>query len=351
VTFRKRRGLGMSAWLVLVGLAALVGCGSDDPLVQPQPPKPLLVFSQQPTEVIAGLTLIEVRVTLMDTSGAVLHTPGTVTLMLETAPLGVSLSPLAAPLEHGVATFKDVALTRAGRYVFEARLDSLRVLSQTFIISAGPPGRLSVEAEPTEETVAGERIAPSIKVTVQDAYGNDLPQAEGVVTASLVGEGGTLSGTLTAPLLEGVATFSDLSVDRAGPYTLAFRHGLEAVIQSRPFRITPGAAVALRFWMPPSDTRAGEPITPAVAVAVVDRLGNVVTHASTPVTLALADNPGGGTLGGTLTVSAVQGVATFPDLSVQGVAEGYTLEATGASLASARSDAFDVLPTEGLGAR
>ncbi len=342
--FRKHLWVGMSVFVVLAGLTSLVGCG--EPIgVPPQPPKPRLVFSRPPADAPAGRALADVQVTLMDTSGAVLDSSGAVTLTLATAPLGETLTPREAPLERGVATFKDIAFTRAGRYVFEAGMGSLTMLSNTFVISAGAPGRLEVELEPAEQAIAGEPIGPSIKVAVQDVYGNELPRAAGEVTASLVGEeGGTLSGSLTVPVLQGVATFSDLSVDRVGTYRLAFRYGPEATVQSRPLRVTPAAAVALRFSTQPSDTRTGEPITPAVEVALVDRLGNVVSHASTQVTLVLGANPGSGTLGGTRTVATVQGVATFPDLSVHPAAEGYTLEAMAGLLMFAESEPFAILP-------
>lgn len=330
--------------IVLAGLIALVGCVGDEVEIESQPPKPHLAFGMQPTDAIAGTALAEVRVTLMDASGAVLHTPGEVTLRLASGPEGVTLPAVEAPMLHGNASFQGITLTSAGRYVFEARMDSLQALSQTFTISAGAPGRLVVAAEPIEEAVAGEPLAPSIKVAVQDAYGNALPRAGGEVTASLMGDGGTLSGSLTAPVVEGVATFSNLVVDKAGIYRLAFRYGLETAVASRLVRIIPGTAAALGFWAQPSTTVAGETITPAVAVAVLDRSGNLVTHASTAITLALGANPGGGVLNGTLTVAAVQGVATFADLSLPTSAEGYTLQATAGTLTPAQSEPFAIVP-------
>ena len=56
-----------------------------------------------------------------------------------------------------------------------------------------------------------------------------------------------------------------------------------------------------------------------------------------PVSIALAAHPGGATLGGTLTVNAVGGVATFGDLSVDKAGTGYTLRATAAGLPAATS--------------
>ena len=56
------------------------------------------------------------------------------------------------------------------------------------------------------------------------------------------------------------------------------------------------------------------------------------------VTLALANNPAGGTLGGTLTATAVNGVADFPGLTINNPGNGYTLQATTNGLTSATTD-------------
>ena len=60
------------------------------------------------------------------------------------------------------------------------------------------------------------------------------------------------------------------------------------------------------------------------------------------MTLALANNPTGATLGGTLTVTAVNGEATFYNLTIDKLGSGYTLTAANDSLTSATSDPFDV---------
>jgi hypothetical protein len=86
--------------------------------------------------------------------------------------------------------------------------------------------------------------------------------------------------------------------------------------------------VALAFAQDPTAALVGAVIAPAVTVNVLDDLGNICTHDnSTSVTVALT-TPGGATLGGTLTVTAVAGVATFDDLIVD-TAGTYTLTATG----------------------
>jgi hypothetical protein len=60
------------------------------------------------------------------------------------------------------------------------------------------------------------------------------------------------------------------------------------------------------------------------------------------VTIALAENPGGGTLGGTLTATAVDGVASFSGLTVNAPGTGYEIEATANGLVTATTRAFNV---------
>lgn len=97
------------------------------------------------------------------------------------------------------------------------------------------------------------------------------------------------------------------------------------------------------FVSQPSNTAAGAVISPAVTVRVEDADGNTVTSSTAAVTMALGNNPGGGTLAGTLTVKALNGVATFSNLVVNKSGRGYTLVAKSGRLADAVSEAFDIL--------
>jgi Ca2+-binding RTX toxin-like protein len=74
----------------------------------------------------------------------------------------------------------------------------------------------------------------------------------------------------------------------------------------------------------------------------VDTDGNVDPTYSGSVTLALANNPGGATLGGTLTATAVNGLASFTGLTISKPGSGYTLKATAAGLSAGTSSPFDV---------
>ena len=85
---------------------------------------------------------------------------------------------------------------------------------------------------------------------------------------------------------------------------------------------------ALAFTAQPSVCMGLVPISPPIQVSVLDGNGNLVTSATNTVTLSLGANPGAATLAGTLTVSAVNGVATFTGLTISQGGTGYTLVAT-----------------------
>lgn len=83
------------------------------------------------------------------------------------------------------------------------------------------PARLTILAQPTSGTAAAN-LSPALQVAIQDAAGNTISTATNTITVSLGqnSSGGVLSGTLSRAAVSGVATFSDLKIDRAGTYTL-----------------------------------------------------------------------------------------------------------------------------------
>jgi len=100
--------------------------------------------------------------------------------------------------------------------------------------------------------------------------------------------------------------------------------------------------VRLAFGVPPTAVIAGAAIRPAVTVMVQDDHGNTVTDATTEIHLGLGNNPGNGSLSGTVVLSAVNGVATFSDLSLDRSGRGYTLTADAQGLGAATSLRFNV---------
>jgi hypothetical protein len=210
----------------------------------------------------------------------------------------------------GVATFSDLSLADAGNYTLSATDGSLfEGTSDPFAIAGafGAPAMLVVASQPTD-TTAKAVISPAVAVEVEDASGNLVVSDTSSVTLQIAAgpTGGVLSGTLTEPVINGVATFGDLSSLTSGTYVLTATDGVLPAVATNSFLISPGDAAQLNLVNPPSDL-AGGPST--VQAGVEDQYGNLVTGYDDPVTLNVS-GPAGTTIA-PVTVSAVNGLATF----------------------------------------
>ena len=101
-----------------------------------------------------------------------------------------------------------------------------------------------------------------------------------------------------------------------------------------------GAPAKIVLTEQPGDTTAGTTISTVIAT-IEDGAGQPHCNASTE-TITLASNPATA-LGGTVSVAAINGTATFSDLSITG-AGSYTLTASGGSYTSATSNSFTISP-------
>ena len=161
-------------------------------------------------------------------------------------------------------------------------------------------------------SLATGTYAGTQEVTITDAT------AGSVIYYTTDGTAPTTSSNLyTGPISIGVSSTLQ---------AMAFLSGSASAVASSTLTITGGLPPAkLAFLQQPSNGLVGAIISPAVQVVVEDANGNPNTSASSPITLALA---GGTGLGGTLTVTPQNGVATFSDLIVSAVGTGYSLSAT-----------------------
>jgi hypothetical protein len=245
--------------------------------------------------------------------------------------------------QNGVATFSSLSVSTAGSYTLSASSPTLTSATSTGFTITAPSlptaVKLAFSVQPSN-ALTQTTITPAVQVLVEDSTGTVVTTATNPVTLALVGGTG-LGGTLTVTPQNGVATFSNLSVSTAGSYTLSASSPTLTSATSTGFTITAPSlptAVKLAFSVQPSNALTQATITPAVQVLVEDSTGTVVTTATNPVTLALV---GGTGLGGTLTVTPQNGVATFSDLSVS-TAGSYTLSATSTGLTSATSTSFTI---------
>jgi hypothetical protein len=108
----------------------------------------------------------------------------------------------------------------------------------------------------------------------------------------------------------------------------------------------PTPAAKLVFGQSPSNIVAGATMSPSLTVEVEDSQGNLLQQNSSLVTLSIAS--GSGTLSGTTSVAATDGIATFSNFSLL-TAGTYTLKATDSSLTPAVSASFTVLAQSAAG--
>ena len=187
-------------------------------------------------------------------------------------------------------------------------------------------------------------MSPAVVVSVTDAFGNVMTGTSGTVTISLAANpsGGTLSGTLTAALSGGYATFSNLKIDKVGGgYKFAATAPNLRTARSSVFKIISN----LSWTVQPSNTAPDATIS-VPEVSIVDSASGVITGYVGNVTVAIGANPGSpdGTLSGTLTVAAASGVASFTNLSIDELGDGYTLvaSASAGNLVDKTSSAFNI---------
>jgi hypothetical protein len=315
-------------------------------------PAAALAFLVQPTGTTGGATIAPaVQVEIRDAGGnRVTSATTSVSVAIASNPSSGVLtgtSPVSAV--NGVATFANLSIDKAGvGYTLAAAATGLTgATSAGFTIAVGSAAKLSFLVQPSN-TVSGATITPAVQVEVQDAGGNRVTTGAHAILLAIGNNppgNGFLSGTNPVTSASGVASFANLSIDKSGVgYTLQATSGSLTTAVSMPFNIISGAADHLAFFVQPTDHAAGATITPAVQVEVQDGAGNRVTSATTSITVAILDNPGGGTLSGTKTVSAVAGMATFSGLSIDKAGTGYDLAATATGLTAAVSSEFNIAP-------
>jgi streptogramin lyase len=93
---------------------------------------------------------------------------------------------------------------------------------------------------------------------------------------------------------------------------------------------------------PPASVTAGSGF--GFTVTAENSAGSPITSFNGTVKVAIGSNPGGATLGGTLTATASNGVATFAGLTLTTAASGYTLEVSAAGLASGATSSITITP-------
>jgi hypothetical protein len=206
--------------------------------------------------------------------------------------------------------------------------------------------KLVFMTQPTA-VVAGSSVSPSVTVAAEDSLNRIVTTSNATITIAISTNpgGGTLSGTASAAVVNGVATFANLSIDKTGTgYKLTATSSSLSVVSSA-FNVTVGPAAQLTFTTQPGGGAANAVWTIQPKVSVLDALGNTVTTSTASITLSIT--AGTGTSGAVLTCTAnpkaaTSGIATFAGCKISKTGTGYTLTAVSSGLASATSSSVTI---------
>jgi uncharacterized protein YjdB len=206
------------------------------------------------------------------------------------------------------------------------------------IASVSGTGQTAIVGKPTSTTLPQPLV---VRVRATDG----LPVA-GVSVAFAVGSGGGSVNPASATTdANGLAQTSWTLGNVAGTQTVTASSGS---LTGSPVTFsatgTVSSATKLAITTSPAagaNIAAGSTMVFVVAARDVDN--DPVSSYTGNVTLSFATSPSGATLGGTTTVAAVGGVATFGNVTIGMPGTGYVLAATATGLAGASSPAFNII--------
>jgi hypothetical protein len=141
-----------------------------------------------------------------------------------TAASDAILGTRTAAFANGIATFGDLSIKKTGSYPMTIGANGTNTLALTVTVVAGPVSKLVFAPISTLQKILASVALPEVKVTAVDQFGNTATNFTGNITITLNdtgGTGATLGGTQTLPVKDGVATFTTLTVDKPGTYTLS----------------------------------------------------------------------------------------------------------------------------------
>src|SRR5439155_1628176 len=313
-----------------------------------------LAFTTQPGSATAGALfgtqpVVRSRDQFGNNSTSGLPSNQIVTLALTsgTGPLlGTSNQDIGTAAGNGMVSFTDLEIDSAGtnKQLTASASGSTNALSSVFSVSPGPASRLSIQTQPSATATAGMAFAQQPAIRIEDQYGN-LRSSDNttVVTASRNAGSGILQGTSSLTAVNGLVSFTNLSQNVATNITILFTSGSLISAASSLIAVSAAGANKLTIQTQPSATAtAGVAFAQQPVIRVEDQFGNLMSSDNSTVVTATR-SAGSGTLQGTLSLTAVNGVASFANLS-HIVATNIAIQFSSGSLASATSSNVTISP-------
>ncbi len=250
---------------------------------------------------------------------------------------------------NGLASFGDLVITKSGTayYLTFSGAGVSSVNSAEFSIIAAAARNLGI-TQPPIDSDAGEEITPAPVVQLTDEFGNPVLVGPYNITASLHPTasiiGPTEQGTSS---IDGTATFSGMSVRKAGTYTMKFTPaaaGVSPAVSDSFVIMAQLSSASINLSTQPSNTVAGVAIDPAPVALVQDQYLNPVTNYLITATLNGGDFAPAATVTST---TGADGSASFGNLVINAAKSGYTIdfsfaEESSYGTTSVTSDPFDV---------
>jgi titin len=269
-------------------------------------------------------------------SNRVLLNTSTVSVAITAGAGGQLIGTTTATAVRGLATFSGLGLRGVAgtTYTLTYSSGALTVATQQVTLTPGEAVALAFRAG-SATVASGSALATPLQVAAVDGDGNTVTDYGSAITLA-VGTGASLTGTTVQTPASGLATYSDLTLrGTVNPnYTITATSGT-LTSATRNVAITFGSATTLAVTRATSGVVSGTAFTTQPQLTIRDSAGNVVTNATAEITISIA-NGVGGTLTGTTTITAVNGVANFTDLAMSGVAgTAYTVTYSATGLTSA----------------
>jgi len=270
-------------------------------------------------------------VSFQDANSFAVSTNSSVTASITSGSAGASLlGTVTVAAVNGVVTFSGLGITGAGgSYTLTFAASGLTVATQTITLGAAAATKVVITTN-AAGAVSAVAFGTQPVLAIQDANSFTISSGSSITASLTAGSGGVLNGTATVTAVNGVVTFSNLGITGpSGSYTITFTAaGLTVATQT--ITLGAGAATKVVNSINAAGAVSGVAFTTQPAVAFQDANSFAVSTGSS-ITASLTSGSGGSLIG-TVTVNAINGVVTFSGLGVTGPSGSYTITFTAAGL-------------------
>jgi uncharacterized repeat protein (TIGR03803 family) len=249
-----------------------------------------------------------------------------------------ALSFTTATSSSGVATFTDLAVTTPGpSFVLTATDANSDVpgLSSAFTV-APQPAETSTHLAFLTQPITNTGSIPTVTIGIENSSGAVVTTDDSIVTLTKASGPGTLGGTLVGQAHNGVISFTNLTLNEAGTYTLTASDDSLTSATSTSFNVRAVPTSLSITSGPTQPLTAGVPSAANVVVHLLDQFGNDLDKSDLGVQLFATDGKGKTINLGTAVLNN-DGVATFRNVTLK-VAGGFLLVASSKGLANGSRD-------------